>query len=175
MLAVAHDNQSDSDDTALKEDSRPDKIKPDVLDPFGNLEAENNIQDAELSKEIREYDITGNQYADLEPESRDEGDSTSFGELSPASKRILQKADLTVSMPSPEINSRFIQRYDSNEDVMEEIKSAFKFAKKENAQCLDKTPNTKSNGHVPDISNYAHTLKPEHCCKQIDYAFTYYK
>lgn len=172
--AGLHDNQLGPEDTVLKEGPRPENIKPSVLDTsFGNVEAESNIQDASLSKEGSEYDITASQYADLEPECQGRGDSTSFGVLSPASERILQDADLAISIPSPKMNGRFIKRYDAHEDVMEEIKSAFKFAKKENAQCLDQTFNTKSNQHSADTSNHPHRLKPNYVCEYDEYALIY--
>jgi len=156
-----------SADTLPEEDFKQEPSRAGIFgSPLANTEAGSDIHNAGLWQENFKYHATDNQHTDQEFETRVSDNSTSpIGALSPASEKLLQNANIIVSIPSPDVGSRFIQRHDTQEDVMEEIKSAFKFAKKENAHGPDKIISTKANRKALEPVKARNTLESTTVCK----------
>jgi hypothetical protein len=125
----------------------------------GNYGDGSNIQGAELSKNSPESHTVDNQCVNPKLESQVHRDSTLLNALSPGSENILQNANITTSTLSPEMGGRFIQHNIPHEDVMDEIKSAFKFAKNEITPFSDGTFETSFNRHPADTPKFCHTVK----------------
>lgn len=163
-----HKHEPGFGDTILDEDLEETSRVSALDSPLMSIEAGNDIHSAGPWQENFKYHATDSQNTDEEFEIRAFRNLTPVGALSPASERFLQNANIPVSAPSPDAGSRFIQRHDAHEDVMEEIKSAFKFAKKENTHGPDKATSTKANRKASEIAKGLNTSESAPVCKYND-------
>jgi hypothetical protein len=166
---VPRDYQLGSPDIALEDNPQVERIDIDTPDAAAdNVEDQRGIQDSTLAIEAH---ITNSQLADIGLEGQTREDSNA---LSPTSERILQIASITASALSPGISGRYIQRDILHGNIMEEIKSTFKFAKKEPINYSNNIISIKSHQHSADKSDRPPILKYNQAGKYVDSVLPYF-
>jgi hypothetical protein len=160
---IPREYQLGSPDIVLEDNPQVERIDIDTHDAVAeNVEDQRSIQEPALAIEAH---TTNSQLADIGHEGQTREDSNA---LSPASERILQNASLTASALSPGISGRYIQRDILHGNIMEEIKSTFKFAKKEPVNRSNNTISIKSHQHSADKSDRPPILKYNQAGKYVD-------
>ena len=149
-----------SDDENLEKDFQQESIRLGFLTPIMDIEVDSNIQNAETWQDGPMRTAADNQFVDVDLESQAPSHPTPIEALSPASVRLLQNADTSVPTMSPDMGGLFIQRHNSHEDVMAEIKSAFRFAKMETIHCPNKITSSKANRELSETAKPSYTCEP---------------
>jgi hypothetical protein len=163
-----------SDHANLEKDFQQESTRSGFPTSIVNIEVDSNIENAGTWKDGPMSPITDNQYVDIDLEFQAPSHPTPIEALSPASERLLQNADTSVPTISPDMGSLFIQRHNPHEDVVAEIKSAFKFAKMETTHCPNKTTSSKANREFADTSKPSYTCEPSAVGKYNNSALLFY-
>jgi hypothetical protein len=162
----SHDYQLRPDNIVLGENPEPESIGTCVVDASaGSVEDERSTHRAELASK---HPITDSQFAGIGFKSQVHEDP---GSLSPESERILKNASITVSTLSPEVGGRYIVRIAPHEDIIEEIKSAFKFVKNGPRKFSEKISGKKSHQNSAVKPNSPLILRYGQVCKYMDATF----
>jgi hypothetical protein len=110
-----------------------------------------DTQRPELEQENLASRVTDTRDVDIQFGTQASGTSTPVGLLSPASEKLLQNANTSVSIIAPATSSPFIQPFSRPKDIVEDIGSSFKYARIGSASYPGKTTSSKTDPKTSDI------------------------